>query len=151
MRLVNDGDDRFWPPGQTFPNGEMAFQLSTPDKEEGERRGREPLASVWDYDLTTVAEAKAFRPGKPTRACWLWVHAVCSVAPGRLRVLADPRPATDGPGAEGHCGIAGLHPLPEESGKRAPLKGNWKEMMDRLAQQVLVNPPRASQRESASR
>ena len=91
------------------------FEPTNEDKREAERRGLSgPQVSVWDTDLTTPAQAKAFRPSPD--ACAVLCLSVGLIEDiGRefdrqLAVVSDPLPADrrTRPGWEGHCGIGGL-------------------------------------------
>jgi hypothetical protein len=97
------------------------FDLSENDKTEGERRGRPPLLSVFDGQRTLVAQAVQIRGVEAESAAFgLRVEHVRSVRVIGLsrsfRVLRDPlgTPASELPGAEGHCGIEGLDRRPGE-------------------------------------
>jgi hypothetical protein len=89
-----------------------AFELSTADKEQDP-----PRFSVYDRSKTTIEQAKAIT-NKPydTYAFALGVAKIRQIDNGRLDVVEDPlkHPLNSLPGAEGHCGVTGLHRLPEE-------------------------------------
>lgn len=109
LRLVKD-IPRFIPPGYSLPTGD-AFEPSTDDKEEARKRAQPVRVSVWDLELTTVEQAKAFRASEQLLAFDLMVQDVIDVRQlfncHRLRVVADPFDVSQ-PGAYGHCGIEGL-------------------------------------------
>jgi hypothetical protein len=75
------------------------------------KQGKPALLSVWDKARTTIAEARAMRSaGTEVIAYLLDVALVCKVevdSVPRLKVVRDPLPDAS-PGADGHCGIAGL-------------------------------------------
>jgi hypothetical protein len=97
------------------------FDLSENDKRDGERRGRPPLLSVFDGERTLVEQAVLIRGVEADSAAFgVHVEHVCRVQVAglsrSLRVLRDPLepPASELPGAEGHCGIEGLDRRPGE-------------------------------------
>lgn len=115
FRLVRD-IPRFVPHGMRFPNGD-AFRPSQMDEDDAEQTGKPVRVSVWDLELTTVPQARAFRSTNDVqRPFALRVSDVAKVRQqmqeARLRVVADPLDEGDGPGAAGHCGIEGLDRLP---------------------------------------
>ena len=113
FRLIREDVSRFIPQGQSGFNGE-AFTPSDTDKKDADELGTPVRVSVWETTVTTVEQARAFRGGMPCRAFRLQVSEVLSVRAkwpneaARLRVVHDPLPKGDGPGADGHCGIEGL-------------------------------------------
>jgi len=125
----------FVPAGMRFPTGD-AFRPSEADKKEAEERLAPVRVSVWDLAFTTVQQARAFRTtDEGHRAFALQVAAVMKVQAQmrepRLRVVADPRPDHDGPGAIGHCGIEGLDRPPQ--GKKVLQRA----LLDALAREVV--------------
>ena len=123
----------FIPEGAEFPVGE-AFRPSNSDKAEAEKRKRAPLVSVWEHGVTSEEEARAFRPGRETKIYYLRVGDVVAVDRHRISVLADP--LDDGrPGAEGHCGIEGLHRPKGEQ------KTQYRCLLDKIAGCCLQEPP----------
>jgi hypothetical protein len=118
-----------------FPTGD-AFRPSEADKKEAQERGAPVRVSVWDLSLTTIPQARSFRmTHEGQRAFALQVEAVMKVQAQmrepRLRVVADPRPEQDGPGAIGHCGIEGLDRPPQ--GKKVLQRA----LLDALAREVV--------------
>lgn len=104
-----------FPPDSRVPRV-TDFDLSSQDKSEATKRGTEPLLSVFDEDRTTLSQAKAIY-GSP-EACigfGLSIEGIRKIripnTPEYLRVLRDPlpEPSANLPGADGHCGIKGLH------------------------------------------
>jgi hypothetical protein len=110
------------------------LDLSENDKAHAAERGVSPLLSVFDGSRTTVKQAEAIRGVPlPSIAFGLRVPEIRSVEVPRmrqrLRVLRDPLEPhlAEFPGADGHCGIAGLDRLPGEDRKV------YKELRVRLA------------------
>ncbi|MCP4602835.1 MAG: hypothetical protein GY847_20345 [Proteobacteria bacterium] len=93
-----------------------SFRPSSQDEKEGEENNRPPGVSVWDRELTTLAEAKRIRfmpkqPPKGVRAFGLTVASIREKGQAwdtHLDVVAAPYPASIGPGAAGHSHIEGL-------------------------------------------
>lgn len=145
LRLVTL-KDVFLPHGRDdLPIG-AAFAVTEADRQEGQERDRPAMVSVWEHPITTVEQATSIRRADAAAAgrdsttefvpFWLNVAQVIDCGPvDRLRVLADPRPPTDGPGAEGHSGIEGLDRRPGEA------RLIVKEMLDKIAVAATRTPP----------
>jgi hypothetical protein len=101
---------QFVPDGRPPLNGE-AFAPTTDDEAEAKRHSQPIRVSVWDIQLTTIEQAKAFRTSELLLAFILTVQDVNDVRQifhlPRLKVVADPL-NDPRPGAIGHCGIEGL-------------------------------------------
>jgi hypothetical protein len=90
---------------------------SPSDLKQAEETGGVPLLSVFDSELTTVEQACVIR-NKPTLVeAFGWnVTSILAIGneawPQAYLVLRDrlAPPENDLPGADGHCGIMGLHP-----------------------------------------
>jgi hypothetical protein len=98
------------------------FQLSSEDHKEAEAMGRPARLSVFDRERTTVDQCLQIRglvrgEGREPVGFQLLVTKIreisCQGLPA-LRVFRDPLPSRE-PGADGHCGIAGLDRRPGES------------------------------------
>ena len=92
------------------------FEPSTADKERALATHQPVLVSVFDLSRTSVAQAIDLRSTvKATTAFGLEIEKVRDLGladrPRALRVVRDPldAPQSEAPGAEGHCGIEGLH------------------------------------------
>ena len=83
--------------------------------------------SVWNYAVTTVEQARTFRPTVDVRPYLLEVIAVRAVDP-RIDVVEDPVVGDPRPGAEGHCGILGLDRAPNET------RGSQKNRLEAVAE-----------------
>ena len=142
LRLVTI-HDKFLPNGpDDLPVGEV-FVPTDSDKKEAAERGARVLVSVWEHGVTTEEEASnirradaaaAGRPAPEFVPRWFFTSAIEDAGPERLRVLHDPRPEEDGPGALGHAGIAGLERVPQEP------KHIWRAMLDRVATSAKRSP-----------
>jgi hypothetical protein len=103
--------EAFVPAGQQYPNGEV-FRPSSKDQEDAKARGGPVRVTVWDSQLTTPSQAKAFW-GRSERAIAfeLPVSGVVQLRQRyhrpELRVVRDPLDDPR-PGAQGHCGFEGL-------------------------------------------
>ncbi len=81
-----------------------AFELSTKDKAQVP-----PRLSVYDISKTTVEQAKTLaNKSYETHAFALQVAKIRHIEAGRLDVIEDPLESLEA-GANGHCGITGLH------------------------------------------
>jgi hypothetical protein len=112
FRLANISTD--FPPTARRPLP-FHFEPSSGDKERARATGHPVLVSVFDLARTTVDQAQAIRSAdRATAAFALEVVKIREIGtperPKALRVLRDPLepPLSGAPGAEGHCGIAGL-------------------------------------------
>lgn len=98
------------------------FELSSEDKAVAEKKGREPLLSVFE-DTCTVEQAKALRSApKEYEAFALDVITVRGIVVAGLpspRIIRDPLdpPRNAMPGADAHCGILGLARKPGQPSK----------------------------------
>jgi len=103
--------EAFVPAGQRYPNGE-AFRPSSKDQDDAKARRGPVRVTVWDLQLTTPAQAKAFwgRP-EPAIAFELSVAGVQQLGQKHhrpeLRVVRDPLNDWRH-GAQDHCGLEGL-------------------------------------------
>jgi hypothetical protein len=153
FRLVTVSD-HFFPEGiVTELPKTTTYELTRDDIEEGIRRARPPLASVWREGATAVEQAKRIRQGHADQPhgnrkqrefvpFWLAVCAVEDISPGRLQVLHDPLPPTDGQGAEGHAGIAGIPAKPKNPKKETvEAKVQRKGLQDKLVEASHRTPP----------
>lgn len=106
------------------------FAPSTEDRAEAAARHRRVALSVWNREITAVAQARRIRWGEAadaheTRTFLLEAAAVREV--GRalalpLDAVRDPHDdAVEGPGASGHCAILGLDSA-EQAGPKAAYK-----------------------------
>jgi hypothetical protein len=117
------------------------FEPSTADKERSLALGHPVLLSVFDRSRTTVAEAEALRTTKKATAAFgLEVARVRELGvperPRAFRVLRDPleAPQSEAPGADGHCGIEGLHrPTGESRRLYRALRSQVADLAFRLA------------------
>jgi hypothetical protein len=136
MRIVAH-KPMFIPPGARFPIG-MAFAPSSEDKLDADRRAMPVLVSVWDTDSTTPEQAKSFRT-TPTQTTAYGLRVSDIVLFGavegkrRIHVFADPL-SDARPGADGHCGIAGLDKRPGED------RRIYKTILDDVAQRCFLMP-----------
>jgi hypothetical protein len=106
-----------FPPDSTKPLPHN-FALSNQERAYAKATNTEPRLSVWDEDRTTLDQAKAIY----ARECIGFSLNVADIrrvsVPGsdkKLRVVRDdslPPDKTDWPGADGHCGIVGVHRPP---------------------------------------
>jgi hypothetical protein len=123
---------QFVPDGRPSLNGD-AFVPTTDDEAEAKRRSQPVRVSVWDLQLTTIEQAKAFCTSEPLLAFSLTVQDVNDVSQifqlPRLKVVADPL-NDPRPGASGHCGIEGLD---RQSGEG---KKTYKATRDELARRA---------------
>lgn len=109
------------------------LELSSRDRFHAERTGRPALLSVFGVERCTVAQARTiWGTGGESSAFGFEVEGVLTlrvegVSP--LKVVRDPLDPTESefPGAEGHCGVAGLERPPG-----AP-KMLYRELRTRLA------------------
>ncbi len=109
FRLVRSA---FIPEGAEFPTG-GTFEPSSEEKASSPVR-----VSVWDPELTTVAQARALYSGTASNiACILRVKDLAKLRARRplLRVVWEPIRPNRGPGSDGHCGIEGLKRPDSES------------------------------------
>jgi hypothetical protein len=94
------------------------------------KKGKAVRVSVWDRALTTIAQARALRSvSKEIIAFLLDVAQIREIELNGVRwlkVIRDPL-ADQMPGADGHCGIAGL------SKHECPAKDDRKTLRVRLA------------------
>jgi hypothetical protein len=95
------------------------FVPSSEDKRIAEETGKDVLVSVFDCERTTPIQCLAIRLVPPTAPLFqLSVQGIRSInvpeQPRSLHVVRDPLPMPFGllPGADGHCGIAGIHRPP---------------------------------------
>ena len=107
------------------------FEPSTQEKDAARAHGRPVRVSVWDEGLTTIAQARAFRPGPiiVLRAPVTTLRSIRREMGQPLDVVYDTNldPAHSGmPGAEGHAGIEGL-----EKGSASYLQ--WQALLVQLA------------------
>lgn len=100
----------------------LHLELSENDKRQAAERGTPALLSVFDTARTTIAQAETIRGiAAESLAFGLQVPDIRSLLVPEmrqpLRVVRDPLepPLGDFPGADGHCGLAGLERLPGES------------------------------------
>jgi hypothetical protein len=131
FRLVRLIPPRFVPEGKPGINGED-FAPSSDDKNDAKETNQPVRISVWETELTTVAEARSFRNVGETLAYRLHVSSVIELRAqfqdvAGLRVVADPLLNCTKAGADGHCGIEGLERPLNGSRKR------YKELRDELA------------------
>lgn len=130
LRFVPKKDD-FIPPNARLPT-RKAFEPSSDDLEEA-RALRKPVAvSVWNRQLTSVAQARVLMASDRERAVYQLrvaaIHAIGKVGnEKRLRVTARPFIPSTGPGSDGHCGIEGCDRPPGRSRKEHTA------MLDKLA------------------
>lgn len=103
LRLVPPKDDYVSDSGPTA----KAFAPSSEEK-----KNEVVSVSVWDRARTTREQAEGFRGRSDCRAFAIEEDEIRELAEATLwldlEVVAEPRPATDGPGADGHCGVRGL-------------------------------------------
>jgi hypothetical protein len=119
FRLAGTFD--FTPQGVQKPRP-AAFELSSSDKKDGETKSIGPLLSVWDHSQTSVSQAKFIRNEQgrlQTKAFALKSKDVYEQVffydgTNPLRVVRDHLISVKIPGADGHCGIAGLYKKPGE-------------------------------------
>ena len=117
----------------TFPPDSPKLHVGHLELSERDKARPLPLLSVFEGTRTTVRQAEAIRGVAAESAAFgLRIEEVRAIEVAglpRLRVLRDPLdpPECDLPGAEGHCGIAGLYRQPTEP------KLLYKELRVRLA------------------
>lgn len=92
------------------------FLPSSEDKKIAEETGQEVLVSVFDCARTTLVQCLVIRQVLPTTPVFrLPVQGIREInvpeQSGPLRVVRNPLPLPWSlfPGADGHCGIAGIH------------------------------------------
>ena len=102
----------------TFPPDSPKLHVSHLELSDRDKERHPPLLSVFDAKRTTVRQAEAIRGVVAQAAAFgLRVESIRSLRVselGPLAVLRDPLepPASALSGADGHCGIAGLHRVP---------------------------------------
>ena len=114
LRVLRHKQTKFVPEGARLPTID-GFHPSQDDKDEAAANNHAIRLSVWDWDLTTVEQATAFRrlpeDDPQSYAFSLSVGAVVAMAAqhrnARARAVHCPLPPSDGPGAEGHSGLEG--------------------------------------------
>jgi hypothetical protein len=117
----------------TFPPDSLKLHVTHLELNDRDKERTPPLLSVFDGNRTGVSQAEAIRGVAAASAAFgLRVEAVRGIRVPRLRplrVLRDPLdpPLSELPGAEGHCGIDGLHRSPGEE------KRLYRELRVRLA------------------
>ena len=100
--------DGYYDAGRDKPHP-TAFVLSTEDRKQNPQR-----LTVWDVARTTVKQARRIHGNPDTKAFALDVLKIRQVGNERLDVVEDPLPSNSGTGADGHCGITGLHRISGE-------------------------------------
>jgi hypothetical protein len=111
FRLVKNVAGHF-PPDAVKPLP-GAFKITETDMADGRARGIPALFSVYNASRTSIACARTLRAQEErdsTPFCWSVnsIHAISGFKEVPLEVLCDPDPWHKGPGARGHCGVAGL-------------------------------------------
>jgi hypothetical protein len=109
------------------------LELSSRDRLHAEKTGRPPLLSVFDVERCTIAQARTIWGGDAESSAFgfevneIRTLGVEGLPP--LKVVRDPLdpPESELPGAEGHCGIAGLERRPGSP------KMLYRELRTRLA------------------
>ena len=111
------------------------FLPSSEDKRIAEETGKEVLVSVFDCERTTLIQCLAIRlipPATPVfRLSVPGIREINVPEQSRpLRVVRDPlaMPWALFPGADGHCGIAGIHRSP--GGSRTALRLILNKLVD---------------------
>ena len=118
---------------ETFPPDSPRLHVAHFDLSDRDKERNPPLLSVFDGSRTTVNQAEAIRGVEAESAAFgLRVEVILGIRVADLRplrVLRDPLdpPLSELPGADGHCGIDGLHRLPGEE------KRLYRELRVRLA------------------
>jgi hypothetical protein len=120
----------------TFPPGSPKLHVAHLELSDRDKARNPPLLSVFEGLRTTVEQAKAIRGVSAESAAFgLRVEGIRTVqvegVAAGLRVLRDllEPPLSEMPGADGHCGIDGLHRRPGEPKQR------YRELRVRLADQ----------------
>lgn len=117
----------------TFPPDAPKLHVSHLELSARDKERDSPLLSVFDGSRTSVRQAEVIRGVTAESAAFGFrvevIRGIQISGLQRLRVLRDPLdpPLSELPGAEGHCGIDGLHRAPGEEKKL------YREMRVRLA------------------
>jgi hypothetical protein len=134
LRLIPKDNAQFVPLGSKLPTW-LALKPHPNDEAEAEAKRTHVRVSVWDLDITQVADAQAHR-GKPGLAYKANVAELLEEAVRHSlghAVAVFPAPCTPEDhsqalqGCEGHCGIEGL------DRRSGPLKDAWRDMLTELA------------------
>jgi hypothetical protein len=117
----------------TFPPDSPRLHVAHLELSERDKERDPPLLSVFDGGRTTVRQAEVIRGVDAESAAFgFYVETIRSLRIAglrSLRVVRDPLepPASALPGADGHCGIEGLHRAPGDE------KRLYRELRVRLA------------------
>src|SRR5882724_301464 len=110
LRLV-PRTNAFLPEGARFPTLE-AFTPSSDEEHDALRTHKPVRVSVWDRSRTSIDQAVRLRGRRDVVPFELPVWKVVEVRQRlnvpQLKVVRDPDPTLEGPGADGHCGIEGI-------------------------------------------
>lgn len=115
IRIVPRKKPFFDPPGADKPLPHEAFRITASDEDEGRKRGLQPLLSVWNGAMVSLANAKSRLTSGPSTGYVLSVAEIHRLPPAPVlfapvTVHHDP---DELPFGTAHCGIQGLHRPPK--------------------------------------